>query len=174
MRIILAFVSVLTATSAIAADQIYRWVDKDGVIHYDAQPPSKDAQPAKLPDIQTYSHRSGNKALPVSPLDSAKAVALVKEIRILAPVQDEVFRDPQGIISVSAAVLPALPAGAGVMFYLDGAAKNAKPLASTNTTFTGVERGEHNVIVAVVDASGKELLRSAPVTFHTKPPSLPR
>ena len=158
---------------ALAGDEVYRWVDKDGVVHYGGQPPSKDAKPATLPDIQTYSHRAGNKALPVSPADaSAKPVtAAVKEMRILAPVQDEVFRDAQGSISVSVAVLPALPPGAGVLFYLDGAAKNARPSPATTMTFNGVERGEHSVTAAVVDASGKELMRAPPVTFHNKPPT---
>ena len=165
--------TLCSAQSAVAADEIYRWVDKDGVIHYGGQPPSKDAKPAALPDIQTYSHRAGNKALPVSPADaSAKPVtAAVKEMRILAPVQDEVFRDAQGSISVSVAVLPALPPGAGVLFYLDGAAKNARPSPATSMTFNGVERGEHSVTAAVVDASGKELMRAPPVTFHNKPPA---
>jgi hypothetical protein len=166
---------LLCVCSAYAADEVYRWIDKDGVVHYGAQPPNKDLPPAKLPEIQTYSNRLGNKALPIVPaeiLAKPPAAPSVKEVRILAPVEDEVFRDPQGIISVSAAVLPALPTGAGVQFYLDGAVKNAKPLTTTNMMFTGVERGEHTVVVAVVDALGKEIARSLPITFHNKPPTV--
>lgn len=172
MRIALTIAAALISLSAGAGDEVYRWVDKDGVIHYGAQPPNKDAKPAALPDIQTYSHRANNKALPVTPVDaSIKAVAGVKELRILAPVQDEIFRDPQAGIGVSVAVVPALPPGTGIVFYLDGAAKNVRPSASTSTTFNGVERGEHTVVAAVVDATGKELSRSPPVTFHSKPPT---
>lgn len=173
MRTVLAFALLLVSVSAAAADEVYRWVDKDGVIHYGAQPPSKDAKPATLPNIQTYSHRAGNKALPVPPsVTDAKAVAnvAVKEVRILAPVQDEIFRDELGAISVSVAVLPALPQGMGLVFYLDGAAKTTRPSSSTSMTFNGVERGEHSVTAAVVDASGAEVKRAAPVTFHSKPP----
>lgn len=172
MRITLLTLFVLLSTTAVATDAVYRWVDSKGVVHYGAQPPTKDALPANLPEIQTYSPRAGLKALPVVPAEtSAKpAPASVKEMRILAPVQDEIFRDPQGAVSVAVAVLPALPAGAGVVFYLDGAAKNAKPSASTSTVFNGIERGEHTVTAAVVDAAGKELMRAPPVTFHSKPP----
>lgn len=146
-------------------------MDKNGVIHFGAQPPTKDAKPAELPQIQTYSHRLGGK-VPLVPSDAAPkpTAAIVKEVRILAPAQDEIFRDPQGAISVAVAVLPALPEGAGVIFYLDGAAKTPKPSPTTSMTFSGVERGEHSVSAAVVDASGKELKRSAPVVFHNKPP----
>lgn len=173
MRKTLAFALLATSLLASAADPVYRWVDKDGVIHYGAQPPSKDAKPVTLPEIQTYSARGANPPSTKPPESgSPLPAAMVKQVRILSPVQDEVFRDPQGSIGVSVAVLPALPAGAGVIFYLDGAPKNAKPVPSTSTTLNGVERGEHTVMAAVVDASGRELIRSAPVTFHSKPPSL--
>lgn len=174
MRIALLTFSVLFSATVMATDSVYRWVDSKGVVHYGAQPPTKDALPANLPEIQTYSHRAGNKALPIAPVEaSAKpelAAVSVKEVRILTPVQDEVFRDPQGAVGVAVAVLPALPAGAGVVFYLDGAAKNLKPSPTTSTVFNGVERGEHSVTAAVVDATGKELMRTLPVTFHNKPP----
>lgn len=169
MRIAFVIVSVLLSMQALSADAVYRWVDRDGVIHYGAQPPQKDAKPATLPQIQTFPSQSGQR-LP-SPGAAAKSSPLIKEVRILAPVEDEIFRDPQGVVSVSVAVLPALPVGAGMVFYLDGTAQNAKPVASTSTTFNNVERGEHRVGAAVVDASGKELMRAAPVTFHAKPPS---
>lgn len=163
----------MLSLSAGAGDEVYRWVDKAGVVHYGAQPPSKDAKPATLPQLQTYSSRASTKALPVSPLDAATkplAAVGIKEMRILSPVQDEIFRDPTGSVNVSVAVLPGLPEGAGVLFYLDGAAKNSKPSASTSMTIGGVERGEHSVTAAVVDMSGKELMRAPAVTFHNKPP----
>ena len=112
MRTALALVLLFSAVSGFAADSVYRWVDKDGVIHYGGQPPSKDAKPAALPEIQTYSNRTGNKA-----------------------------------------------------------AKNARPIAATSMTFNGIERGEHNVTAAVLDATGKELMRAPAVTFHSKPPT---
>lgn len=172
MRIALALFFIALSTPALSADEVYRWVDRDGVIHYGAQPPQKDAKPVALPQLQTYPARSGQRLLPPPVIDALpKSAAQLQSVRILSPVQDEIFRDPEGGISVAVAVLPALPAGAGVVFYLDGAAKNAKPAASTSTTFNNVERGEHSVTAAVVDASGKELMRAAPVTFHTKPPS---
>lgn len=175
MRILLILTAALIALSAGAADEVYRWVDKDGVIHFGAQPPSKDAKPAELPQIQTYSHRVGNKVLPLSPLDAGTKPAstgTVKEVRILAPVQDEVFRDGLGNVSVSVAVLPAMPVGAGMLFYLDGALKNTKPSPVTSTSFSALERGEHTVSATVVDAAGKELGRATSVTFFCKPPTV--
>lgn len=172
MRRRLALVLTVFSLSALAADEVYRWVDKQGVVHYGAQPPNKDAKPIALPALQTY--KAGSKApLPAVGAQAPKIVATeIKEVRITAPVQDEIFRDAAGLVNVSVAVVPGLPIGAGVVFYLDGAPKNAKPLSATSSSFTGVERGEHSVSAAVVDSTGKELARSAPVTFYTRPPGL--
>ncbi len=173
MRAIFVLVFGVLSLAASAGDPVYRWVDKAGVIHYGAQPPNKDAKPATLPEIQTYSSRGGNRPIAaIAAAASKPAAGPIQEMRILSPVQDEVFRDGQGIVNVAVAVLPGLPEGAGVIFYLDGAAKNAKPSPSTSTSFTSVERGEHTVTAAVVDASGRELKRAPPVVFHSKPPSV--
>lgn len=171
MRLLLSLILLSTSHTALSADEVYRWVDKEGVVHYGGQPPSKDAKPATLPTLQTYRPDAKPLAQIAEPPQPA-ASSTITEVRVLAPVQDEIFRDPAGVVNVAVAVLPAMPEGAGVIFYLDGAAKNAKPSASTSTSFTSIERGEHTVAAAVVDASGKELKRSAAVTFHAKPPGL--
>lgn len=175
MRLLFAIGLILLGSPALfAGDAVYRWVDKDGVVHYGAQPPSKDAKPAALPEIQTYSSRVGNKVLPLSPLDAAvkpTAGVAIKEMRVLSPVQDEIFRDLQAGVNVAVAVLPALPAGAGLVFYLDGVAKNSRPSPATSMQINGVDRGEHTITAAAVDASGRELMRAPPVTFHSKPPT---
>lgn len=168
----LILASTLLVLPVVAGDPVYRWVDKDGVIHYGSKPPDKDAKPATLPNLQTYSPRLGNRPpVAVEPAASTKpGPSIIREVRVLSPVQDEIFRDPSTPISVSISVQPALPEGAGVIFYLNGAAKNARPIYGTSMSFGSVDRGEHTVTAAVVDASGKELMRAPPVTFHAKPP----
>lgn len=42
--------AVLIANSA-SADQVYRWEDENGVVHYSSEPPEIDAKPADLPRI---------------------------------------------------------------------------------------------------------------------------
>lgn len=171
LSLVLALGGAIPGMPAFAGDPVYRWVDKDGVIHYGSRPPDKDARPASLPNLQTYSPQSGGR-LPsiLEPAASSKPSPLIREVRVLSPVQDEIFRDPSSPISVSISVQPGLPEGAGVIFYLDGAAKNARPINGTSMSFGSVNRGEHTVTAAVVDASGKELMRAPPVTFHSKPP----
>lgn len=52
MRDLLALACLMTVGSAALADQVYRWVDKNGVVHYtQTPPPSTDAPAAKSIDI---------------------------------------------------------------------------------------------------------------------------
>lgn len=50
LRVLLIIALALASTGASAAGKIYKWTDKDGVVHYDAQPPpdAADATRVKL------------------------------------------------------------------------------------------------------------------------------
>lgn len=171
MRSILLLALALAAAPLAAKDEVYRWVDAEGIVHYGSKPPSKDAKPVELPPLQTY--KSGHSpGLPpaASRIPSSPPAAESLSLRITAPVQDETFRDPQGLVSVSVEVTPALPPGAAFRFYLDGVVQNKQPWAAPGYTFTEVERGEHSVSVAVVAGDGTELRRSPAVRFYQMPP----
>jgi hypothetical protein len=166
-----ALVAALAPWAATANEPVYRWVDRDGVIHYSEKAPDKDAKPASLPSLQTYTPRSGARPAASAPISTAKpAPGGVSDVRILSPVAEEIFRDPTQPIQITAASQPGLPEGAGYIFYLDGIAKNAKPVQSPSLLLNSVDRGAHTIAVAVVDGTGRELKRSAPVTFHRLPP----
>lgn len=176
MRASVCLVLLLLAQPLAAKDEIYRWVDANGVIHYGSQPPSKDAKPATLPELQTY--RSGRPPQTSAPATSTAApaaapgagVAVEYQLRITAPVADETFRDPQGLVPVSLALSPALPEGGGYVYYLDGVAQNKKPWLAANYTLTEVERGEHSLSAAAVDKDGRQLVRSGAVRIYQMPP----
>lgn len=48
---LLALACLLAAASTAVADQVYRWVDKNGVVHYTQTPPPSSNVPAKSIDI---------------------------------------------------------------------------------------------------------------------------
>jgi len=175
MRSALCLALLLVSAPLLAKDEIYRWVDAEGVTHYGSKPPSKDAKPVELPQLQTY--RPGivpaaNMPLLNTPARSGSA-SLPLSMRITAPVDGETFRDPQGVITVSVEVEPGTPPGAVFRFYLDGAVQNKKPWAASSYTFTDVERGEHSISVALIDADGAELKRTEPVRIYQMPPTAP-
>lgn len=158
--------------SASAPAEVYKWVDEKGVIHYTDQPPAKDAQPAQLPPLQTY---RGEAVPPAGNVATAPVVApLPLEVKILSPAPEQTFRgDAEGQVSVSVAVSPALLEGQQLVYYLNGAAQG-EPNPGTSYTFTGVQRGAHSIAVALLDKSGQEIARSAPITVHMKPPIIKR
>lgn len=168
---------VVAGPMALAKGDIYKWVDKDGVIHYGSEPPSENAKPAELPPLQTYKGagkktplgtlESSSTALPSAAASGAAEIAKVTEIRVTSPEPDAVVREAS--VVVSASVSPASPAGAAYVFYLDGKRQNEKPQPAPSYTINNVERGSHSAVVAGIDPGGREFKRSAAVNFTVKP-----
>ena len=95
---LLALACLLAAGSAAVADQVYRWVDKNGVVHYtQTPPPGTDAPAAKSIDIsapppdsfgakscqalinaQAAQNKSAQEAAQKSQADAAQKAALQK------------------------------------------------------------------------------------------------
>jgi hypothetical protein len=155
-------------------DQVYKWVDKDGVVHYSNQPPTDNAKPAKLPPLHTYKGGTNpnlNKyAKPGAAGASATAAGVSSQIEVVTPSRDETFRSGERMVPVAVVVTPQLVEGQKLIYLLDGTPASA-PTTDTSFALTGVERGSHTVSVALVDALGETLATSAGVSFHMKPPT---
>jgi hypothetical protein len=153
-----------------AKDQVYKWVDKDGVVHYSSTPPAEGAQPARLPPVQTY--KGGTKP----PLEkfakpTAKGnVSAGSQIEVVTPSSDETFRGGERVVPVAVLVTPQLSEAQKLVYLLDGTPASP-PTSDTSFALTGVDRGTHTVSVSLVDANtGETLATSSGVTFHMKPP----
>lgn len=162
MRILLSLLLLSLPLSLPA--QVYRYVDEKGVVHYSDKPPSKDAKPIVLPKLQTVPALSA----PPSGAASSPPAAAQRSYRVTvtSPAPDQTFREPGASITLAASVTPEPTEGDSLMFYLDGAAAGSAGAGSNGITLSGLERGEHSVAAAVVNAEGRELARSAPVRFH--------
>jgi hypothetical protein len=154
-----------------AKDQVYKWVDKDGVVHYSSQPPAEGAQPAKLPPLQTYKGGTNpNLKKFEKPGGAAAPAAAASQIEIVTPSHDETFRSGERVVPVAVMVTPQLGEGQKLIYLLDGEPASA-PTSNTSFAITGVERGVHTVSVSLVDAAtGETLASSSGVTIHMKPP----
>jgi len=155
---------VLSVGSVSAA--IYRSVDEQGNTVFSDQP-AAGSQPLKLPPVPIYSAPSLS---PVSPADTA-----VKEGRksiysvftVLAPGKEQAFWDNAGNVSVRLSLQPELKTGHGhrIQFYLDGKSQGQAGTA-LETVIENVDRGQHQVYAAVLDAAGKEVIRTPSVSFQ--------
>lgn len=162
--IILCITGVLYASVAWSA--IYQSRDADGNLVFSDEP-ADGAKQVELPPLPTYT--APKLAQPVSDEQEAadKLPGLYQNLEIISPRPDEAVRENAGNITIQAKLTPELKRSSRhkFQFFLDG--QPVGPAApAPQVMLTNVDRGTHNVDVAVVDDSGKEFIRSKPVEFH--------
>lgn len=159
---------------AVLASDVYRHVDKDGVVHYTDKPPSKDAKPLNLPPVQVIGPLAEPSSAPrgTSSKGSRSVAPGNLSVSIVSPIPDETFRGDDRRLLVNVSVTPTLPEGYGLFYLLDGSPQNRAATQQLSFALTGVERGEHLVSVILVNARGTEMARADPVIVHMKPPTV--
>ena len=179
---------LIVCISAVAqAASVYRWVDSDGQIHY-SDHPSAGSEPVELRESSVYTPRelpdinrdeeveptdeeaepTDEEAEPAGEEEGLEGEEVVYEsLRVVVPDNDETVRSNEGEVRVSIELQPGLAQGHKVRIYLDGN-KASGELPSTQVTLQNVERGTHSLAVAVVDATGRELIRSPVSNFHLR------
>lgn len=155
-----------------APQEIYRWVDKDGVVHFADQPGSPDA--VLVPHIRGTIVTDD--AEPPPPLyqpertETPPAGPTYQSFRITSPAQDEVFFGADASIPVQMELDRDLRPGDRVVVFLDG--QRAPDFDGLATTLTGLSRGTHFVRAAVLDDGGSVVITSPQVTFHLRQQSV--
>ena len=84
------------------------------------------------------------------------------EARVVSPAIDETVHSNTGSIRV---VVEDVPSAVRLQPLLDGEAAG-EPVAGSVFYLRGVPRGTHELIVKLLDAGGREVGRTSPVTFH--------
>lgn len=153
-----------------ASQEIYRWVDKNGVVHYSDQPgpgaervtitgtAARPPAPAETPALYQSDRRQSPAAAPT-----------VRSIAITSPAMDEAFFGTDANVSVAIALDGELRPGHEVALFLDG---RRVPTAGLSTTLTGVGRGTHFLRAAVLDESGSAVITSQQIAFHVQQASI--
>lgn len=163
--------AALVASGALAGT--YKWVDKDGNVHYSDQP-VEGAEEVELPEPTTFDAPPAPRLAP-SPSEADQEPQdedFYQQFTFISPKEEQVFWATGGEIPVHLALSPALRSGDSVQLYLDGELVEPAPLAGLGTTLTGVYRGAHTVRAVVVTQDGRELAVAGPVTFHVKQRSI--
>lgn len=84
------------------------------------------------------------------------------DARVVSPAIDETVHSNTGSIRV---VVEGAPSGLQLQPMLDGKAMG-EPVADSVFYLRGVTRGTHELTVRLLDAGGREVMRTSPVTFH--------
>jgi hypothetical protein len=167
--------------AASGATTLYKWVDADGVTHYSDRP-EPGAQKVKIAPAQTY--KGGMQPTTADsrprPTTATATASSYTRLEIMGPEDGAVLWNTGGRVAIVAALEPALADGHQLWFVVDGKSKQA---SAEGTAEVEASRGSHTVVASVTDATGAELITSAPVSFvvrqtssETPPqgPSLPK
>ena len=144
---------------------VYKSVDAEGNVVYTDEP-GDNGTPVDLPPLSTIPAPTFSPVLQTGN-EAESAPKAYQSIGIVSPAQDETIRENSGAVSVEASIDPPLDTSAGhrFQFYLDGEPRS-NPSATGQVQFQEVDRGQHELEVAVVDGNGNELIRSDVVRFH--------
>lgn len=161
----LAVLTLLLCPVSLPAVEVWKGVDAEGNVIYSDRP-VPGGQLMNAPDVQTISPpptpaQPAAAAQPAPGQDTGYSL-----IEILTPDQEATIRDNQGNVAVVVGLSPNLRSGRGerLQLLLDGAPAS-QPGTSTRFELQNVDRGTHQVQAVVVDARGRTLASSEPVTF---------
>ena len=163
----------LALSLAAASQEIYRWVDKNGVVHYSDQPGSPNAELIDVIEPNAYEAQDAAAAANASRRSAAEPDAAdespYSSLSISSPATDEVFFGADAVVNVSADLQGTLRPDDTLVFFLNGNRTDADGLG---TEYAGLARGSYVLRASVLDASGKPVITSPQVTFHVRQPSI--
>ena len=138
-------ISLLTLASVVAADPLYKWVDDQGNVHY-SDKPHPGAQKLALPTATTFASPQVTAPAPLPDQSQPQAQAQAYSQLVVSAPKDQATVWNTDTVTVSVALTPPLQPGDTITFSVDG---KSQTVAGTSATFTGLERGEHDVTVTV-------------------------
>lgn len=168
---ILMLLAGLTLSVAALSQEIWRWVDRDGTVHYADQPGAPDAKLISVADpnsyegdpaTATYQSSGGNPGDPAGPM--------YESLTIVQPSAEQVFFGADTVVRVEAALDGSMQTGHSLAFYVNG---NRRPATSGfGLELRNLPRGTYVVQASVIDANGTALITSDQSAFHVRQPSI--
>lgn len=161
------------AQSTTSHREIWEWTDANGVRHFSDAP----APGAKRVVITGHTpttvppSRAPSATTAARPADKAAQVEY-SSLEIWSPENGSSFFGADAVVDVRLRSEPELAPNDRLLTYLDG-----KLIEGDNAyehSLSNLDRGVHSVTAVILDNKGNEKIRSAPVVFHIKPPTVNR
>ena len=155
------------------ADEVYKWVDEDGVVHFSDQP-APGAEVIHIPDSSRTRPARAPQSRTATPSAEAQRAAAstpfsYESLSFTSPSPEQTLWNIGGTLNVSIALSPALRASDQVRLYFDG---EAQTIDGLQTELQEVWRGTHNLQAEIVDANGALMIRSDPIRFYVQQTSI--
>lgn len=163
--------TLLLISASTIADEIYRWETPDGTTVYSDKPqpnvPATKIEQRLAPTIHLPSIKMSDIPKKIAPAGSQA----YQSIDITSPQNDASFPTPPSAVFISISIKPELQPNHRIVFLKDGSPISA-PSTATSASATDLYRGSHILQAQVVDAAGKILISSKPITIYVQQPSL--
>ncbi len=167
MRILLILAGLVLPLVA-SPQEIYRWVDKDGIVHYSDQPGAPDAELVTVIEPNAYdsdsSDDSGSASSGDEP-DEEPSASPYESFSIAQPTPDQVFFGTDAVITATAELGGTLQSDHSVVFFVNG---GRRPADGMSLQLTGLQRGSHFLRATVLDRNGEPVISSQQITFHVR------
>ncbi len=173
MRSILILAGLAVSLAA-ASQDIYRWVDEDGVVHYSDQPGSDSAVLIQTiePNIIDAAESSSSVAVSSGGDDDGPRepdVPPYESLSIVSPTPDQVFFGADAVVSATLELDGTLRSDHSVVFFLNG---NRHEATGLSMDFSELARGSYFLRASILDQAGRPVLSSQQVSFHVRQPSI--
>ncbi len=168
MRILLILAGLALPLVA-APQEIYRWVDKDGIVHYSDQPGAADAQLITVIEPNAYDESDGTDDNSLAPSgdepEDVPAASAYESLTIVQPTPDQVFFGSDATVTATAELGGTLRSDHSVVFFVNG---NRRPANGLTLELPGLQRGSHFLRATVLDRNGEPVISSQQITFHVR------
>ena len=160
---LLTTVAATISVSTTAQTNVYKSVNKDGIVEYSDQP-SKGAEEIKVKNPQSVTLPKGADVFKSSESDqSTDSNNTYQSIVITQPAHDSAFNSGSGQVSISSETNPPLNKDHSVQLVFDGISYDSNK--SGSFSLSNVDRGTHQVQVNVINEAGNTLISSDITTF---------
>jgi hypothetical protein len=172
MRMLLVLAGLAVSLAA-ASQEIYRWVDKDGVVHYSDSPDSPNAKLIDVIEPNAYEAEDAAQAAASGGAsgepDEEPEDSPYESLSIVSPTPDQVFFGADVVVGATAELDGTLRQDHSVVFFLNG---NRKAADGLSTEFSGLARGSYFLRASILDQNGDPVVTSQQTTFHVRQPSI--
>ncbi|HZF17938.1 MAG TPA: DUF4124 domain-containing protein [Steroidobacteraceae bacterium] len=168
-----AIAALLLCAAGTASAETYKWIDAQGQVHYSDRPPPAGATQVELIPAQTFHAPASSQArAPAKSQRTTGDAATYSEFEMRRPQSGAVIPNSGGSVSVELRIDPVLQPGHSIYLYMDGKRVDGLPTSSTSLQLSNVTRGDHQLVAAVVDNTGKAVVSTPAVTLTVRQTSI--
>lgn len=168
MRALLILACLLLPLPA-EAQEIYRWVDKNGVVHYSDSPDSPDAKLIDVIEPNAYEWEAATADGAGGGGADEPAVSPYESLSIVSPTPDQAFFGADAVVNVAAELDGTLRPDHSVVFFVNG---NRHAADGLGLQLSNLARGTYFLRATILDQNGNPIISSQQTTFHVRQPSI--